>query len=117
MRAVWLSCCCLCELEKVVGGAYDRPLALYFLDTTHQELPEPSCRLDLPEHRLDDLLPEAVSAAPAAPPELALHRLGQWAKGFTLGSDRVLRPSDGDVALDVALIEGRKVRLRAVAGI
>src|SRR5258707_83055 len=116
-EAVSISCAGPRKLKEVVGGADHRPLGTHFLDTAHEELPEPSRRLDLPEHRLDNLLPEAVSAAPAAAFKLSLHRLGQRAEGLAFGCGRVLGPRDGDIALDGALLESREVRLRAVAGI
>src|SRR5712691_582509 len=117
MRAVWLSCIGLCELEEVVGGADHRPFGRHFLDAAHEELPEASCRLDLTEHRLDDLLAQAVAAAPTAAFEPALHRLGQRAERLAFGIARMLGPGDGDVACDAALREGREIRLRAIAGI
>ena len=51
------------ELCDVVGGADQRPLCLHGLKTTQQELSKSSCLLDLPEHRLDDLLSQSVPAA------------------------------------------------------
>src|SRR6266852_4764108 len=91
MRAVWLSCIGLCELEEVVGGADHRPFGRHFLDAAHEELPEASCRLDLTEHRLDDLLAQAVAAAPTAAFEPALHRLGQRAERLAFGLVRMRR--------------------------
>ena len=46
-----------------MGGADQRPLCLHGLKATQQELSKSSCPLDLPEHRLDDLLSQSVPAA------------------------------------------------------
>ena len=46
-----------------MGGADQRPLCLHGLKATQQELSKSSCLLDLPEHRLHDLLSQSVPAA------------------------------------------------------
>jgi hypothetical protein len=81
------------------------------------ELAEASCLLDLSEHRLDDLLPQAVPGPPSGPLELAPHRLGARPAGpaFVVGS--VLGPTWGDVAGHIAIRDRLKVGLRAVASI
>ena len=40
------------QLEQVVAGADQRPLALHLLQTPQEELPEAPALLDLAEHRL-----------------------------------------------------------------
>lgn len=55
--------CDPCQLDDVVSGADERPFGADFLDAAQQELSEPSGLLDLPEHRLHDLLPQSVAAA------------------------------------------------------
>jgi hypothetical protein len=52
-----------------MDGADHRPFGGYLLDPSHKELAEPSCLLDLSEHRLDHLLAQSVAAA--APHRLA----------------------------------------------
>ncbi len=49
-----------------MGGADHRPFAPDLIEPAEQELPEAPGLLDLPEHGLDDLLPEAIAAAAAA---------------------------------------------------
>jgi hypothetical protein len=71
-------------------------------------LPEPSCRLELAEHRLDDFLAQAVAATPAAAFEPAPHRLGQRAERLAFGVARMLGPGDGDVARDVRAARAAK---------
>ena len=100
-----------------MGGADQRPFCPDFLDAAQQELPEPSCLFDLSEHRLDDLLSQPVATSPSRPLELVAHGLGQRPgdPSFDLGG--MLGASGCDVGADVALGQGRKVRLAAVAGI
>src|SRR5258708_1113560 len=90
-EAVSISCAGPRKLKEVVGGADHRPLRTHFLDTAHEELPEPSCRLDLPEHRLDNLLPEPVWPPPAAPFDPSFPRLGQQAEGPAAGGGAARR--------------------------
>ena len=59
-----------------------RPFGAHFLYTAQQKLAEASCLLDLPEHRLDDLLSQAVAAAISGALEFLPHRLGQRAAGL-----------------------------------
>jgi len=59
--AIMASPCCIGELEQVVDGADHRPLGSDLVEATEEELAEASCMLDLAEHRLDDLLSEAVA--------------------------------------------------------
>src|SRR3978361_1996089 len=67
----------LCQLQEIVGGADHRPLAPDLIETAHQELSKASGLLDLPEHRLDHLLPEAVAAPAASPLQAGSHRAHQ----------------------------------------
>ena len=54
-----------CEFEEVIGGADHGPFLSDLCEGSEEELPEASCRLDVTEYRLDDLLAQAVSAAVA----------------------------------------------------
>src|SRR5258708_20884899 len=63
------------ELEKIVGGADDGPLGAHLVDAAHQELAEPACLLDLPEHRLGELLAQPVGAGMASGLDLRAHGL------------------------------------------
>src|SRR5258708_12085465 len=53
------------ELEQIVDGADHRPLGSDLVEAAQEELAEASGMLDLAEHRFDDLLSQAVAAAPA----------------------------------------------------
>jgi hypothetical protein len=105
------------ELGEVVGGADQRPFGPDFLEAAQQELPEPSGLLDLSEHRLDDLLPEPVSASPSGPLQLVPHGLGQRACDVPFDVGGVLGASRCEVSADLALGQGRKVGFAAVPGI
>jgi len=65
----------VCELEKIVGGADDGPLGAHLVDAAHQELAESACLLDLPEHRLGELLAQPVGAGVPAGLDLCAHGL------------------------------------------
>ena len=49
------------QLEQVVAGADEQPLALHFLQSPQQELPEATSLFDLPEHRLHRLHPQRIA--------------------------------------------------------
>src|SRR5665213_1192604 len=109
------------ELDEVVGGADDRPFGLHFLAPAQQELAEPSCLLDLSEHRLDDLLAQSIAAAMTGTPELGAHPDEERSRrerpfgGSGYGS--VLLPPRRDVAVDPPPAERAKIGGRAVAGV
>ena len=65
----------MCELEKIVGGADDGPLGAHLVDAAHQELAESACLLDLPEHRLGELLAQSVGAGVPAGLDFCAHGL------------------------------------------
>ena len=83
--------CCLVQLEEVVGGADHRPLASDVRKSAEEELSEASGLLDVPEHRLDDLLAQPVSTSP---PGLA-DRVGH---GCMRGLRLSARPAVGSVS-------------------
>src|SRR5260370_15652606 len=64
---------CVGELEQIVDGADHRPLGSDLVEAAQEELAEASGMLDLAEHRFDDLLSQAVAAAPAGPLALLQH--------------------------------------------
>ena len=86
------------ELEDVVEGADEGPFASDFVDPAHEELAEASGLLDLPEHRLDDLLSETVAAAPPAALETLAHGLDPRAAALLLSALGMLLAAGGDVA-------------------
>jgi hypothetical protein len=51
------------ELEEDVSSGDHRPFASGLSEVAQKELPEASALLDLSEDRLDDLVPEPVTAA------------------------------------------------------
>jgi hypothetical protein len=57
-----------CEVEEVVDGAHHRPLFSDLVEAAQQEVAEASGSLDLTEYRLDDLLSQAIAAAPSGAP-------------------------------------------------
>src|SRR5580692_12901899 len=68
------------EFEQIVDGADHRPLGSDLVEAAQEELPEASGMFDLAEHRFDDLLSEAVAAAPAGALEFCRH--GGLARSF-----------------------------------
>src|SRR5258708_9110916 len=68
------------ELEQIVDGADHRPLGSDLVEAAQEELAEASGMLDLAEHRFDDLLSQAVAAAPAGALEFCRH--GGLARAF-----------------------------------
>src|ERR1700694_1180578 len=105
------------ELGEIVGGADQRPFGFDFFDAPQQELPEPSCLLDLPKYRLHDLLSEPVSASPSCPLELVPHGFCERLDNLSFALRGVLGASGCEVSADLTLGQGRKVGLAAVAGI
>ena len=49
------------QLEQVVAGADEQPLAVHFLQSPQQEQPEATSLFDLPEHRLHRLHPQRIA--------------------------------------------------------
>src|SRR5258708_39912152 len=92
------------ELEQIVDGADHRPLGSDLVEAAQEELAEASGMLDLAEHRFDDLLSQAVAAAPAGALEFCRH--GGLARAFgplsRPGGIRlaVARPTGGQITGD-----------------
>src|SRR5579864_1414760 len=72
--------CCVGEFEQIVDGADHRPLRSDLVEAAQEELAEASGVFDLAEHRFDDLLSQAVAAAPTGAPEFCRH--GGLARSF-----------------------------------
>ena len=66
-RRSMVSSCCGCELEEVVGGADQGPFVSDLVEAAQEELSEGAGGLDLAEDRFNDLLSQAISAAPPGP--------------------------------------------------
>ena len=105
------------ELCDVVGGADQRPLCLHGLKATQQELSKSSCLLDLPEHRLDDLLSQSVPAAITGALQLPPHCLRHLAADLKRGLGRMLGSPGGDIGVDLPGRERQKIVLAAIARI
>src|SRR5260370_5811562 len=92
---------CVGEPEQIVDGADHRPLGSDLVEAAQEELAEASGMLDLAEHRFDDLLSQAVAAAPARALEFCRH--GGLARAFGALSRpgglrlAVARPTRGQV--------------------
>ena len=110
----------LCQLQQVVSRADQRPFAPDLIETAELELPEAAGLLDLPEHRLDHLLPETVPTAAPSPFQPGGHRAHQRPLGQP-SADRVrlamTRPARSKVARDAPLLQRGEVRLVGKAGI
>lgn len=63
------------ELAQVVSCTDESPLAPNLLQAAQQELPKPATLLDLPEHRLHDLLASGVDGPPPLRAELPAHTI------------------------------------------
>src|SRR5271166_5199312 len=108
------------EFEQIVDGADHRPLGSDLVETAQEELPEASGVFDLAEHRFDDLLSEAVAAAPAGALEFC--RQGGLARSFGPSSRAggmglaMACPAGSEVSGDAAAGEMGEVLLVAIAG-
>jgi hypothetical protein len=61
------------EFEQIVDGADHRPLRSDLVEAAQEELAEASGMFDLAEHGFDDLLSQAIAAAPAGALEFCRH--------------------------------------------
>src|SRR5271165_4538986 len=116
-----ISPCCVGELEQIVDGADHRPLGSDLVEAAQEELAEASGMFDLAEHRFDDLLSQAVAAAPAGALEFCRH--GGLARSFGPASRAggmglaMACPAGSEVSGDAAAGEMGEVLLVAIAGI
>src|SRR5579883_983462 len=121
LRRIMASFCRLCELEQVVGGADHRPFLSDLVEAAEQELSKASGRFALAEHRLDDLLSEAISAAPAGAAELRCHGGDARALARSALAGRVAaampRPARGEIGGDAPPGEEGEIGLVAISGI
>src|SRR4029434_9278433 len=110
-----------CKLEEVVGGTDHGPLVSDLGEAAEEELSEASCRLDVTEDRLDDLLAQAVSAAVAGAAQLGGH--GGDARSLASApfaggiAGAMTGPAGGEIGGDAAPGEEGEVGLVAIAGI
>jgi hypothetical protein len=84
------------------------------VNAAQPELAEASGLLDLPEHRLGQLLARAIRGGVAGP-DLLAH--GRHALAFAFAVDRMLGASGGDGGVDVAALPRLKIGVRATAGV
>src|SRR5258708_35116551 len=93
-------------VELFCMTADHRPLGSDLVEAAQEELAEASGMLDLAEHRFDDLLSQAVAAAPAGALEFCRH--GGLARAFGPASRprglrlAVARPTRGQIARGAA---------------
>src|SRR5882672_4897508 len=113
--------CCVGELEQIVDGADHRPLGFDLFEAAQEELAEAAGVFDLAEHRFDNLLSQAVAAAPAGALEFCRH--GGLARSFgptsrTGGMGLAMAcPAGGEIGGDPAAGEMGEVLLVAIAGV
>lgn len=91
------------------------------IETAHQELSEAPGLLDLPEHRLDDLLSQAKAAAAPGSPQTGSHFAHQGHFRQPTTPDRtflaVACATWGEVACDAASLQYGEVRLVGKASV
>src|SRR6267154_5421427 len=108
------------KFQEVVNGAQQRPFALYRGKATPQELAEAARLVDLPKHRLDDLLAQPVGAFVTGSVQFGRHRRHP---ALRLGWPRLRRrravflPAGGNMSVDLTGFERGQIVLRAIAGI
>jgi hypothetical protein len=68
------------ELQKIVGGADNRPVGAHLLESAQQKLAEAAALFNLPEHRLGELLAQPVRAFVTAGLDLRAHGLDASAR-------------------------------------
>src|SRR6478736_3667832 len=98
-----------------MAGADQRPLCLHGLKATQQELAKSSCLLDLPEHRLHDLLSQSVPAAITGALQLLPHSLRHLAADLACGLGRMLGAPGSDISVDLPGRERQRIALTAIA--
>lgn len=104
------------QFQEIVSGAEKAPLSRHLRESSHEELPESSGLLDLPEDRLRKRLPLSVSAVPASSAQAERHLLPEWkpaaAADLALGFRVVVQiPAGRDVPLDVVFLDHSQVGL------
>ena len=109
------------QLQKVMRGAYERPLAGDIVDSAQQELAESSGLLDLTEHRLDYLFSQPVATTVPTQAKLLPHGIDVGAQLDLSLWRRRSRPmfltTDGDVAVYMTPSELLEIVLRTISGI
>src|SRR5258708_30365046 len=98
-----------------MGGADQRPLCLHCLKAAQQELSKSSCLLDLPKHRLHDLLSQSVPAAITGAPQLLPHFLRHLAADLARGFGRMLGSPGSDIGVDLPARERQQIVLTSIA--
>src|SRR5580658_7366090 len=73
------------ELEHVVGEADEAPFVGDLVEPAHQELTKAAGLLDLPEHRLGQLLAQSVWGVVAAGPDLVAQSRRPLGSAFAVG--------------------------------
>ena len=101
------------ELQDIVGEADKAPFGGDLLDAAQQELAEAPRLLDLSEHRLGQLLSQAVGAGVAAGLDFFAHGGDAGAAAFSFPG--VLGPPRRDIGVDLALLQRRKIGVGAIA--
>src|SRR6202790_1333627 len=109
------------QLENVVRRAYQRPFALYLLESPKQELPEATGLLDLANDRFDDRFARRIDRRAGLGVQLAGHPVDDR-RGLRQGAARTgSRPlamgllPRRDVRIDGRVRDRRQVRVRAIA--
>src|ERR1700688_3329546 len=109
------------QLENVVRRAYQRPFALYLLESPQQELPEATGLLDLANDRFDDRFARRIDRRARLGVQLAGHpvddRRGLRQRAARTGPRPFamsLLPRR-DVRVDGPVRDRRQVRVRAIA--
>src|ERR1700693_1193071 len=109
------------ELEQIVDGADHRPLGPDLVEAAQEELAEASGMFDVAEHRFDDLLSQAVAAAPAGALEFCRHSglarsFGPSARAGGMGLAMAC-PAGRQIGGDPAASEMGEVLLVTIAGV
>ena len=98
-----------------MGEADEAPFGGDFLGAAHQELAEAARLLDLAEHRLGQLLPQAIGAFAAAGLDFLAH--GGDARAAAFSCAGVLGPARRDIGVDCAVLQHGEISVGTIAGV
>src|SRR6185437_1897738 len=112
---------CFGQLQQVVDGADQAPFTFHVGEAPQQELAEAARLLDLPKHRLGQLLTQAVAAAPSRSRKARAHGTHPSSELPVCSRGRaglaVALTAGSQVGAHVASGQQRQIAFRAVAGV
>src|SRR5271165_3617770 len=103
------------ELQHVVGEADEGPFVGDLVEPAHQELTEAAGLLDLPEHRLGQLLAQPIRGCVSASLDFLAHGGDARAAAFSVRC--VLAATRRNIGVKGALLHRGEIGVRAIPGV